>query len=143
MDLLLTRFKASDKATIGTLAVDNEFFCYTLEDALRWPGQKIPDRTAIDPGDYPVIIDFSNRFQREMPHVMDVPNFEGIRIHQGNTDADTSGCILVGSDYSGDDFISNSVKTFDLLFVKLRNALATGGKITLHIVEQAEQPAAP
>lgn len=137
MNLLLTRFKATDNSTIGTLAVDGVFECYTLEDALRWPGQKIPDRTAIDPGVYNVVVDFSDRFQREMPHVMDVPNFTGIRIHPGNTDADTSGCVLVGKEY-GEDRVNESRAAFDPLFGKIRGALAKGESVTLTITEVAQ-----
>jgi hypothetical protein len=147
MNLLLTRFKATDKSTIGTLAIDGAFFCYTLEDALRWPMQKIQDKTAIDPGVYNVIIDFSQRFKRLMPHVMDVPNFTGIRIHSGNTDADTSGCILLGTSYSVDriagsrvafgiDALDNVLP--DGFYAKIQAALVAGDTVTLTITEQAE-----
>ena len=134
MKLLLTRFQATDNSTIGTLAVDGKFECYTLEDAVRW--QKIQDKTAIDPGTYNVIIDFSTRFQREMPHVMDVPNFTGIRIHPGNTEADTDGCILVGKEYSK-DWVSESRAAFTPLYDKIYSALAKGETVTLEITEQA------
>ena len=66
------------------------------------------DATAIPAGTYKVIIDASTRFKRDMPHILDVPNFTGIRIHSGNTDQDTDGCLLLGTAIENDDFISGS-----------------------------------
>lgn len=96
MLLELKRIYPLKKCTIGTLSIDGLFVCYTLEDVVRPPGIKIPGDTAIPEGEYEVIIDWSNRFQKFMPKLLDVPDFEGIRIHPGNTHKDTSGCILVG-----------------------------------------------
>lgn len=140
MKLLLTRFQATDNSTVGRLLVDGAPECYTLEDALRYPGQKIADKTAIDPGTYRVVIDASTRFRRLMPHVLDVPDFTGIRIHWGNTDADTRGCILVGHAWvPGSERITGSQVAFDQLFAKLEAAEARGEVIELEIVEQAEE----
>ena len=96
MNLELQRLYHLKQCTIGTLSIDGLFVCYTLEDIVRPPGVKIPGDTAIPEGEYRVIVDWSNRFQRFMPKLLDVPGFEGIRIHPGNTHKDTSGCILVG-----------------------------------------------
>ncbi len=93
------------KATIGDLYMDGTWFCHTLEDqdrALEDGGIKIPAETAIPLGAYQITIDFSNRFHREMLHVLDVPQFDGVRIHAGNSTADTEGCILVGEDMEGE-----------------------------------------
>lgn len=51
-----------------------------------------------------------------------MPNFTGVRIHAGNTSADTEGCILLGTTWSGKDFIGNSKIAFDAFFKKLQNA---------------------
>lgn len=80
---------------IGELYIDGSLFCYTLEDVERTV--KVAGKTCIPTGTYFVIVDYSSHFQKELPHILNVPNFEGIRIHGGNTDADTFGCILIGT----------------------------------------------
>ena len=104
---------------------------FTLEDAFR--EVKVKGKTCIQKGTYKVVLDMSQRFQRIMPHVLDVPNFEGIRIHSGNTDADTEGCILVGGN-RGENRISESRVTFNQLMLILNNAISKGETITLEIV---------
>ena len=98
MILDLKRMWNLKQCTIGILAIDGLFTCYTLEDVVRPEGVKIPGNTAIPEGEYEVIVDWSNRFQRFMPKLLEVSNFDGIRIHPGNTHKDTSGCILIGMD---------------------------------------------
>lgn len=83
-----------DTFTIGKLYRNDEFICDTLEDKVR--DSKIPKVTAIPFGNYQVIFNWSNKFQKYMPLLLNVPNYEGIRIHAGNYDTDTEGCILVG-----------------------------------------------
>jgi len=119
MDLYLIRQWFSDHNTVGTLYIGTLWECYTLEDVVREPGVKIPKETAIPYGKYQVIIDFSNRFQRMMPHVLNVHMFEGIRIHAGNTDKDTEGCILLGKE-RGKDGVLRSRIAFNSFFDKLR-----------------------
>ena len=75
------------------------FFCDTLEPTWRdyaHGGRKIAGHSAIPEGRYPVVITWSPKFQKWLPLLLHVPNFDGIRIHAGNTAADTAGCILVG-----------------------------------------------
>jgi hypothetical protein len=85
----------TDRNIIGDLFIDGEFFCYTLEDEIRPEGVKVYGATCIDAGRYKVILTKSNKFKRIMPLLLNVPNFEGIRIHGGNTSKDTHGCPLV------------------------------------------------
>lgn len=94
MELLLKRIFKGPKYTIGKLYVDGKYFCNTLEDAVR--KAKIPNETAIPYGTYKVIVNMSPKFKRLLPRLLDVPGFDGILIHRGNTPSDTSGCILVG-----------------------------------------------
>ena len=94
MKLLLQRIAQTPEYTIGRLYIDDKFFCNTLEDAVR--EEKIAGKTAIPEGIYNVVVNRSPKFKRDLPLLLDVPNFEGIRIHRGNTAKDTSGCILVG-----------------------------------------------
>lgn len=82
--------------TIGKLFINGEYFCDTLEDTVRPEGEKIPGKTAIPYGTYDIILTMSPRFKRVLPLLLNVPNFEGIRIHSGNKPEDTEGCILVG-----------------------------------------------
>lgn len=119
MNLTVQRRKITDRSCIGDLNIDSQFECYTLEDPPR--EKKIAGETAIPTGKYRIIIDWSDRFQRRMPLLLDVPSFEGIRIHPGNTDSDTEGCILVGQ-IEKDDLIGNSRLAFKSLFKKLDDA---------------------
>lgn len=118
MNLTLERFEFSADYTIGKLYVDGFYECYTLEDGIR--DVKIKGKTAIPTGTYKVIVDFSNRFQREMPLILNVRGFEGVRFHSGNTDKDTEGCILVGLIWNGGDFIGNSRAAYSHFFDKLK-----------------------
>ena len=119
MELLLKRIHKTETSTIGELSIDGKFECYTLEDVER--AVKIKNETAIPKGKYKVIITPSNRFKRDLPLLQNVPGFEGIRIHSGNTNHDTEGCILVGQTRAA-DFIGNSRKAFDKLFAKMQKA---------------------
>lgn len=122
MEIILNRKEFTPVSTIGDFLIDGGFFCYSVEDMVRAPGVKIPEKTAIPEGRYQVIIDQSNRFKRAMPHILDVPMFEGIRIHSGNTAANTAGCILLG--FTKDkDFIGQSVAAFNAFFGRLHEAL--------------------
>ncbi len=78
------RFDFKDNYTAGRMYINNLYFCYTLEDKVR-EGKKVNGQTAIPAGTYDVIIDDSVRFRRPMPHILNVPNFTGVRIHSGNT----------------------------------------------------------
>lgn len=78
----LTREVFSPEFTLGKLVI-NSLVLFTCEDTVR-DGPKIPGATAIPAGKYKVVITFSNRFQRHLPLLLDVPGFSGIRIHSGN-----------------------------------------------------------
>lgn len=119
MQLLLKRKIYNQKNTIGELFINGIFFCNTLEDKVRVPFVKVPKETAISKGTYKVIFDFSNRFQKIMPHILNVPNFEGIRIHAGNTEIDTEGCILVG--IKSENTIISSKVTYTELVKRIQN----------------------
>jgi hypothetical protein len=119
MKLELKRLHRTNNSTIGELYVNGVFECYTLEDKER--EVKIKNETAIPKGVYIVGITLSNRFKKMLPILMNVPNFEGVRIHPGNSNHDTEGCILVGTTRSV-DFIGNSRKAFNKLFAKMKTA---------------------
>lgn len=132
MNLKLIRKTFTDVSTIGELYLSDVRECFVLEDYDRELHQEMPlaiiehikfqNETAIPYGKYEVIIDLSNRFKRLMPLLLDVPGFSGIRIHAGNTEADTDGCLLLGQ-ISGHDFVGHSVAAYNEFFPKLKTAL--------------------
>lgn len=135
MQLKLIRQEFTDKSTIGRLEIDGEFFCWTLEDKVR--PEKIAGQTAIPAGKYEIDINWSERFKRYLPIILNVPHFTGIRIHSGNTAADTAGCILVGRTKET-DFIGESVLAMNDLFPKLLKAIREDQKITIDIIEKTQ-----
>ncbi len=128
--IFIQRFEFKDHCTIGKLFLDGVELCFTLEDKRRPNGEKVFGQTAIPEGVYEVVITHSNHFGRELPLLLSVPGFEGVRIHCGNTAADTEGCILVGKSWSGDVAIGRSKEAFEQLF----GFLKTAEKIELEIV---------
>lgn len=130
MHLDLIRRPAVDGVIIGRLMADDDFQSWTLE-ALD---------SMIPLGSYPVTITHSNRFGRMLPLVLDVPNRSGIRIHPGNTDADTEGCILVGQTFAGLT-LKQSRAALELLQPKIAAALAHDQRVTLTITNESDDHA--
>lgn len=113
----LVREEFTTESTVGRLFFrlsDRDpwtWLCWTLEDVVREiPGQpvtawKVKRETAIPRGTYTMCVTRSNRFGVDLPLLLDVPGFEGVRIHGGNTAADTEGCILVAHHHPREDVI--------------------------------------
>lgn len=129
-NLNLERDIFTDDFTLGKLYLNDKFFCYTVEDKYRdlTKEEKIYAKTAIPEGTYKVIINMSNRFKKLMPLLLNVPNFEGIRIHSGNTSKDTEGCIIVG-----DKRTKNGVALSRVSFDRLMKELKKYDDITIKI----------
>lgn len=141
MQLFLKRKWFSMESSIGELSIDGlAFKCFTLEDPVR-DGLKIYGRTAIPDGTYEVDITMSARFKRFMPILRNVPGFEGIRIHTGNTARNTEGCILVGRT-RGLDWIGRSRDAYDELFAILTAALDSGERVFITITNEIMEVAA-
>ncbi len=132
MELILNRRVIAERYTIGELKVNGDYFCDTLEDVVRPAGIKINGRTAIPYGIYAVALDYSPKFDRIMPHVLDVPGFLGVRIHPGNTVDDTDGCILVGRNRARGQVL-DSKATFAALFSLMAEAVERGENISLTV----------
>ena len=105
MKLTLNRIALRSTYTIGRLYVDGNYFCDTLEDTVRDLNKngkfdngekKVYAKTAIPYGTYEIKWTYSPRFKKYTPQLMNVPSFEGIRIHAGNSSTDTEGCLLLG-----------------------------------------------
>lgn len=123
MRLKLVRDERGADHTYGKLYINDTYFCETIEDEER--AKKVMHETAIPKGTYKVILSFSNRFQKRMPLLLNVPNFTGIRIHSGNTDDDSSGCPLVGrtrGKLKGQPAVLESRVAFNELMVRLTAA---------------------
>lgn len=134
MELMLNRIFLGSSATIGELTVDNTYICDTLEDEVRPNGEKVYGETAIPAGTYNVRLSYSPRFKKILPEILNVPNFTGIRIHKGNSSADSRGCVLVGIwDGKKEDWISDSTKAFNKLMSLLQKAASNKENITITI----------
>lgn len=105
MNIVLKRIALRDTYTIGRLYIDGKYICDTVEDKVRdinkngkfdEEEKKVYGETAIPYGTYEVKWTYSPRFKKYMPELLNVPSFSGIRIHSGNTAADSLGCIIVG-----------------------------------------------
>ena len=118
MKIKVDRIYKGESYTIGKMYLNGEYFCDTLEDAIR--PVKIPNETAIPAGIYKVEVIYSPRFKRNLPLLVDVPNYTGIRIHNGSNKDHTSGCILVGFN-TAKGKLTNSRKTSDQLTEKLKS----------------------
>lgn len=137
-ELYLTRKKYTLKSTTGKLYLNNEFFCYTLENTVRGANIKIPEFTAIPAGKYKVKLSESYRFKRIMPMIYSELNgyelkangisFKGIRMHGGNTHENTEGCILVAKNRLNDDLIQG---TMERPLVEALEKLGGEGTITI------------
>lgn len=119
MEIKVIRETFTEDSTIGKMYINDKYHCYTLEDKVR--DVKVQNVTAIPKGRYEVIINFSNRFKQLMPLLLNVPNFEGVRIHWGNYSYNTEGCILIGSSKDV-NFIGNSRTQYAKLMHELKKA---------------------
>lgn len=139
MEIKLIRESFGDTFTEGKLLIDNVFECYTVEDTDRKMEEdltrKVNGKTAIPKGEYEVVLSMSNRFQKILPEVLNVPGFTGIRIHSGNSSVDTEGCIILGSinDKVDDDWIGGSKIALTQFMAKLETAIDNGEKVYIEI----------
>lgn len=142
MKLLLERKWRKEDYTIGKLYVNGKCLCNTLEDAVRT--EKVFGKTAIPKGTYRVLMNtqspkfegraWSKPYGGIVPRLRNVPDFQGVLIHVGNTAADTDGCILVG-DNTEKGKLTNSTGRYYQLMGLLLNAALSGEAIDITILE--------
>lgn len=149
MKLKLYRISSEADSTSGILMINDKFECYTLEDEQRQV--KVMHETAIPLGIYEIQLrtvggfhsKYIKRFgdmHKGMLELQDVPNFQYILIHCGNTDEHTSGCILVGDSQENnivkkDGFIGSSTQAYKRIYPKIASALINNEKVTIEIVD--------
>lgn len=140
MKLTLKRIALRQTYTIGKLYIDDAYFCDTLEDTVRDTNksgkfdngeQKIKGKTAIPYGTYEIKWTYSPRFKKYTPQLMNVPSFEGIRVHAGNTSADTEGCLILGENKQVGRVL-NSRATINKFYPIIKEA-CSNGKVTIEI----------
>ena len=140
MKLTLKRIALRPTYTIGRLYVDGNYFCDTLEDTVRDLNKdgkfdngekKVYAKTAIPYGTYEIKWTYSPRFKNYTPQLMNVPSFEGIRIHAGNTSADTEGCLILGENKQVGKVL-NSRATINKFYPIIKKA-CSNGKVTIEI----------
>ena len=128
---------------MGQMLKNGEFYAHSMEDTMRDiladGSGKIPGQTCIPTGRYKVIVDFSNHFKKDMMHIVDVPFFEGVRIHGGNTEADTEGCPLIGAQTNGISRIWECADVVEKLTADVKAAIEAGEEcwITVEVAQAA------
>lgn len=143
MKLLLKRIEYGRTWTGGELYLNGKLECVTLEDKVRELSSladKVPGETAIPAGSYKIAVNMSSRFRRHLPILLNVPYFTGIRIHPGNSDDDTEGCILVGQ-FRRAGVLGNSRAAFNPLWEKIIAAWDDMEPIIIEIVDSLPEAA--
>ena len=153
MKLKVLRFSSQEDSTSGLLFDDNEiglrFLCYTLEDERR--SLKVKGETRVPAGTYKLALrkegGFHSRYKakygachRGMLHVTDVPNFEFILIHTGNTDEHTAGCLLVGDSQENniivkDGFVGKSTNAYKRIYSPIARAIEKGEEVIIEYID--------
>lgn len=144
MELILKRETFTEESTIGTLSIDSKFECFILEDKDRGltdtmplaeiVAKKIYGKTAIPYGRYEIDFTMSARFKVMMPILLKVKGYDGIRIHKGNTQIDTLGCLICGTKKSSNK-VTESTAATNKLYVKIAEAKKQGKKIFITITK--------
>lgn len=153
MELKVLRFSSQKDSTNGLLFSNKkgsfEFLCYTLEDEHR--SRKVRGETRVPAGEYKIKLrtegGFHERYKKKygrmhkgMLHVTDVPGFEYILIHTGNTDEHTAGCLLVGDSQENnaiikDGFIGKSVNAYKRIYPDIAKAILKGEEVIIEYID--------
>jgi hypothetical protein len=139
----------SSSGLVFNVTEGRKFLCYSLEDEYR--NKKVKHETRVPAGTYQIQLrkvgGFNARyakkygdFHKGMLHVQDVPGFEYILIHTGNTDEHTSGCLIVGDSQENNQllkngFIGKSVQAYKRIYTPIATALENGEEVTITYVD--------
>ena len=139
----------SSSGLVFDITEGRKFLCYSLEDEYR--NEKVKHETRVPAGTYQIQLrkvgGFNARyakkygdFHKGMLHVQDVPGFEYILIHTGNTDEHTSGCLIVGDSQENNQllkngFIGKSVQAYKRIYTPIAEALENGEEVTITYVD--------
>jgi len=151
--LRVDRIESDNESTLGRLYLDGRFQCWTLEDQYR-TGPKVRGETRIPAGTYQVGFrteggfhaqyaetygaKFGPDWHKGMLHVTNVPGFDYILIHVGNSHDDTAGCLLVGHQHSkvnGYHYIGSSRPAYEALYPLVRQALLAGEEVLIEYLD--------
>lgn len=138
MLLTVNREASKEDATLGELLLDGVHEAFTCEDVVREiPGKpvsewKVPGKTAIPAGKYRVVLTHSQRFGKVLPELLNVPGYQGVRIHSGNTPADTDGCLLVGEE-KGKASVLRSREAMLELMAAMTGVIENGEQVWIEI----------
>tara|TARA_R100000234_G_scaffold53142_1_gene31948 strand:- start:3996 stop:4463 length:468 start_codon:yes stop_codon:yes gene_type:complete len=155
MKLKVLRFSSQEDSTSGLLFLEtndgDKFLCYTLEDEYRT--RKVYSETRIPAGKYNITLreegGFHDRYKKKfrnihkgMLWVRNVPNFEYILIHCGNTDEHTAGCLLLGDTQENNilvknGFIGKSNQAYKRVYPIIANELDNGNSVTIEYIDYA------
>ena len=143
MELQLKREIFTEQSTIGTLTINGAFECFVLEDRDRGLSDtltleqilkvKVYGKTCIPYGRYEIDWTMSARFKKMMPILLNVKGYSGIRIHKGNTELDSLGCLLCGTRKKS-NMITESTLATKNLYAKIEAAKKQGQRIFITIV---------
>lgn len=117
MEIRVVRIASKDTYVIGKLFINGVFFCHTLEPSVSASRPK----GCIPVGSYRLEVTWSPKFKTDLPLLLGVPNFEGIRIHSGNTYKDTEGCLLVGDNLEVGKVLNSRNRLVELIRLIRKN----------------------
>lgn len=148
MNIKVSRLVDSGDTSIGIVSIDGKFQCFSVEDEKR--SVKVRAETRIPEGKYEVVFRTEGSHHEKykvkygvahhgMLHVINVPNFQFILIHIGNTDEDTEGCLLVGDTLNSNFTVSGSTIAYEKFYKIVSEALLKKEKVTIEYIDLQTQ----
>lgn len=148
MKLLLQRLQHTSEETVGKLSIDGKFACYILEDQPQ--KVKVKHETRIPAGTYKIKLrtfgGFHEKYKVKFPKIhkgmlwlQDVPNFDSILMHLGNTDDNSSGCLLFGTNintHNGRITVTESTKAYTRVYPEIAREIEKGNEVTIEIKDE-------